>query len=187
MRCCKLYTQLSDPCRSELMLFFWKAALARPELLMLCTTLPTTSWCGQRPWWRTASCSLTAPRTGSGTRPTMPCPSDARRAPNWYAWGCPFGSWQSRVCPARGSYPSWTDRACQNRDWVPRSAGTGYLSCVPVGSQDKSASLNGVLSTRSSPWGVTPICAQGPAYQDLCLLMMIPLSSSATEGRAMTI
>lgn len=87
-------SQLSDPCRFEFILFFWKAALARPESSMSSTMLQTMNWCGQRPWWRIASFSLTAPRTGSGTKPTMPCPLDARRAPNWCVWDwcCHFDS-----------------------------------------------------------------------------------------------
>ena len=57
--------------------------LAKQGSLMLSTMHPTTSLSAPRPWWRTASCLLTARRTDSGTSPTMHCPWAARRGPSW--------------------------------------------------------------------------------------------------------
>ena len=56
---------------------------ARQGSLMLSTMQPTTNRSVPRPWWRIASCSLTAHRTDSGTSPTMHCPWATRRGSSW--------------------------------------------------------------------------------------------------------
>ena len=51
--------------------------------LSLFTVRPTMSWSVPRPWWRTASCSLTAHYSDRGRGPTMHCLWAARMEPSW--------------------------------------------------------------------------------------------------------